>query len=189
MTHWKLLAVLAIMTFTVSPLQADALDERAAASQAAVQTFGAQLQGELMSAMQAGGPMQAIPVCRDRAPAIAADLSAETGWDIGRTSLKIRNPDNAPDDWERAVLEDFDAQQRAGVPATDLVRYEVVQEGDAQVFRFMRAIPTAGLCLTCHGSIPAGDIQHALEQFYPDDQATGYSEGEIRGAFTVIQRM
>lgn len=189
MPHWKLLAVLSIMTFTISPVQADALDERAAASQAAVQAFGTQLQGELMSAMQDEGPVQAIAVCRDRAPAIAADLSAETGWHIGRTSLKIRNPDNAPDDWERAVLEDFDAQRSAGVPAADLVHYEIVREGDEQVFRFMRAIPTAGLCLSCHGSTPVGDVKHALEQFYPDDQATGYSEGEVRGAFTVIQRM
>ncbi|MCA1791466.1 MAG: DUF3365 domain-containing protein, partial [Thioalkalivibrio sp.] len=44
-------------------------------------------------------------------------------------------------------------------------------------------------CLTCHGSDVGGDIKHALERLYPDDQATGYAEGDVRGAFTIIQRM
>jgi hypothetical protein len=188
MNKWNLVP-LAFALATAIPAHAESVDERVAASQAAVQTFASTLQGELQAAMQEGGPTRAIEVCNQRAPEIAAQISSETGWSVGRTSLKLRNPDNAPDEWERAVLLDFDAQRAAGVPASELSRHEVVEEGDGKAFRFMRAIPTAGICLTCHGSELGGDIKHALERLYPADQATGFSEGDVRGAFTIIQRM
>jgi len=179
----------ALALVAVIPAQAESVDERVAASQAAIQDFAGSLQGHLMEAMQEGGPTEGISVCRQVAPQIAEDISAETGWSVGRTSLKLRNPDNAPDEWERAVLEHFEARRAAGEPASELVYHETVQEDGEEVFRFMRAIPTGGLCLTCHGSELGGDIQHALERLYPEDQAVGYSEGDVRGAFTIIQRM
>ncbi len=188
MSNWKW-AILGIALAVPVHAHADSLEERVAKSQAAIQTFASTLQGHLQTAMQDGGPTKAIEVCQQRAPAIAAEISDETGWSVGRTSLKLRNPENAPDEWERAVLEDFDAQRAAGVPAAELSRYEVVEDGDQTVFRFMRAIPTGGLCLTCHGSELSGDIKHALERLYPEDQATGYSTGDVRGAFSIIQRM
>lgn len=188
MNRWKTLT-LAVALAAGVPAHADSVEERVAASQAAVQEFQSTLQGHLMAAMQEGGPTRAIEVCSQRAPEIAANLSSETGWSVGRTSLKLRNPDNAPDEWERAVLEDFDARRAEGVPAAELSRHEVIEEGDQKVFRFMRAIPTGGLCLACHGSELGGDIRHALERLYPADQATGYSEGDVRGAFSIIQRM
>ncbi|MEX0951911.1 MAG: DUF3365 domain-containing protein, partial [Gammaproteobacteria bacterium] len=44
-----------------------------------IQTFSKHLQSELQAAMQDGGPVNAIGVCKTRAPAIAAELSAN-GW-------------------------------------------------------------------------------------------------------------
>ncbi|TVP84886.1 MAG: DUF3365 domain-containing protein [Thioalkalivibrio sp.] len=188
MNRWKMIPV-AMALAAVAPAQAESVDERIAASQEAIQEFAQTLQGHLMEAMQEGGPTEAISVCRQVAPQIAEDISAETGWSVGRTSLKLRNPDNAPDAWEREVLEHFEARHAEGVPASELAYHETVQEDGEEMFRLMRAIPTGGLCLTCHGSEPSGDIQHALEQMYPEDQAIGYSEGDVRGAFTIIQRM
>jgi ketosteroid isomerase-like protein len=187
--HRSLALPLALALGLAASAQAGDVESRVAATQAALQEFGATLQGEMQAAMQRGGPTEAIAVCNQRAPEIASLISEQTGWAVGRTSLKLRNPNNAPDDWERAVLEDFDARRAAGTPPAELVHYEVVTEGDQSVFRFMRAIPTGGVCLTCHGdAIPEG-VQHALERMYPEDQARGYTEGQVRGAFTVIQRM
>ncbi len=192
MTKWNLvplsLALLLAAPSQAKEVPADDVEARIAASQAAIQTFGSTLQAHLQTAMQEGGPLQAIEVCQQVAPGIADEISAATGWSVGRTSLRLRNPDNAPDEWERTVLQDFERLQQAGQPAAELTRHEVFEQNDEAVFRYMRAIPTAGLCLTCHGE-PSGDIQHALERLYPADEATGYSEGEVRGAFTVIQRM
>lgn len=188
MGPWIVLPITLMLSFS-TPGGATGIEDRIAASQAALQEFGTRLQGELSAAMQAGGPVAAIEVCNQRASEIASEISAETGWTVGRTSLKLRNPANAPDEWERAVLEEFDARRAAGKPASDLTHHEVIENGGENVFRFMRAIPTAGICLTCHGTAHAGEIRHALETLYPEDEATGYSEGELRGAFTVIQRM
>ena len=190
MKYW---IVLALFAAPMIPLKALAdpvdLDARLAASQAAVQQLASSLQGELMAAMQRGGPIEAIDVCHQRAAALADDVSEATGIQISRTSLKLRSPANAPDEWERNVLMQFDAQRASGVPASDLTYFEAVGEGEEKMFRFMRAIPTAGVCLACHGEQLSSDIQHALERWYPNDQATGYQEGDVRGAFSVIQRM
>jgi len=56
----------------------------------------------------------AVSVCRTRAPEIAARLSAESGAVVGRTALRVRNPVNAPDDLQRAVLEQFSVELASG---------------------------------------------------------------------------
>jgi hypothetical protein len=145
------------------------------------------LKGELMQAMQAGGPVNAVGVCNLRAPAIAAELGALRGWEVGRTSLKLRNPANAPDEWERARLESFEQRKRAGEEPAQIEYYEVVEQDGKPVFRYMKAIPTAELCLTCHGEKIDPAVSAKLTELYPRDQARGYQAGDIRGAFTFIE--
>lgn len=199
MTNWKLAPLAAgLIAFSTIGGHAAAgnahddaeLQERISENREVIKQFASTLQGELMSAMERGGPTEAITVCSERAPEIAADLSAETGFDIGRTSLKLRNPDNAPDTWERLVLQGFEAQRASGVAADQLPpRFQVTEGDDGEQFRFMAAIPTGGACLTCHGSDIGSDVKHALERLYPEDEATGFREGDIRGAFTITQEM
>ena len=62
----------------------------------------------------------AIGMCQIVAPDIAASQSLASGWRVGRTSLKTRNPANAPDEWERMVLEDFERRKAAGEAAKTL---------------------------------------------------------------------
>ena len=52
-------------------------------------------------------------------------------------------------------------------------------------FQYMSAIPTQGMCLKCHGTSIDPKVQAKLKELYPRDQATGFSEGELRGAFVV----
>ena len=68
------------------------------------QKFQKTLKRELQSAIQAGGLKKAVDVCHIRAPEIAGQMSAETGWRIGRTSLKTRNENNAPTMQESDIL-------------------------------------------------------------------------------------
>ncbi len=151
-----------------------------------IKTFADTLKGELEAAMKAGGPTQAITICKERAPAIAADISARSGWEVGRTSLKTRNGAlNAPDDWERAVLVRFDARHAAGEPADTLAFGDVVETGGTRQLRFMKAIPTGDVCLACHGTQIAPEVAAALDQAYPEDQARGYKLGDVRGAFSL----
>ena len=168
---------------------AEDLGPRVEASKAAVMDLAKNLKGELQAAMKAGGPVAAITVCSERAPAIAAQQSALHQLAVGRTSLAFRNPGNAPDDWERMVLEDFERRRAAGEDPAKLVRFEVVDSAAGREFRFMKAIPTGAVCLHCHGSDLRPDVAARLDELYPQDRARGFQVGDLRGAFTVRQPM
>ena len=147
--------------------------------------LGSQLKSELTAAIAAGGPVSAIDVCHTRAPQIAARLSEESGAQVGRTALRVRNPANAPDATEREVLEQFSAELAAGKAQGPLEAVFEIDRGGQVERRYMRAIPTDALCLTCHGKSLAPEVAAAIARDYPGDQATGFEQGQLRGAFVV----
>lgn len=146
----------------------------------------------LKQALADSGPEGAITVCRDTAPMLSGELSRRTGWTVGRVSLKTRNPlIGQPDAWEQAVLRDFDERAVGGTNAAKLVAAEIVSEPDGDYFRFMQALPVKPLCLTCHGTertIPES-VRERLGREYPNDRATGYYAGQIRGAVTIKRKL
>ncbi len=146
--------------------------------------FSSHLKIELLEAIQARGPVNAIEVCSTRASEIAANLSQE-GWQVGRTSLRVRNPAHSADEFEQKVLEDFERRKNEGRDIKQLAYYKMTEVGEQSEFRYMKAIPTGELCLTCHGNDIAEPIINKLYQLYPNDKARGYKVGDIRGAFTL----
>lgn len=166
---------------------AESIEDRIAACRGVAMEFMSALKAELMKAMKAGGPAHAIHVCKGIAPEIAAHKSMETGWRVARTSLKVRNPANAPDAWERKVLESFEARRAQGENVKDLEHGEIVVENGKRSFRYMKAIQARGICLRCHGTNIDRSVADALQKFYPHDQASGFKLGDIRGAFTITQ--
>ena len=156
------------------------------AARAAVKDLGEKLRGELVAALKAGGPSTALGVCRTIAPAIADQASDAHGLDVGRTALRVRNAENAPNAFERRVLEEFVSKAEAGADIATLEHAETVDEGGKAVFRYMKAIPTAAEpCLACHGPNIAPQLKAEILGLYPADEATGFEAGELRGAFTV----
>jgi hypothetical protein len=179
--------VLLVVCFGVATLSADTpeeIDGRVTHSRQVVGLFADALVAELKWALEHGDPADAVKVCHVVAPELAKDLSDQYHWDIGRTSLKTRNPNNNPDAWERDVLNTFEKRKREGESIAGLEYYEETKDG----FRYMKAIPTKGLCLTCHGDNIPPEVQAKLDKYYPEDKATGFQVGDIRGAFTLIQR-
>ena len=162
-------------------------EERAAKSRAVVKAFAKRLKGELIGAMKSGGPVSAIAVCNSAAPAISEEASESSGWQVGRTALKLRNPANAPDDWERKVLERFEADIAKGADPKTLEHFETTTLDGRKVFRYMKAIPVGKPCLTCHGTDLKPELAAKIKELYPDDQATGFKLGQLRGAFTIVQ--
>lgn len=161
--------------------------ERAQKSRALSASYAKQLKSTLMSAIKEGGPEAAIGVCQTAAPAIAKEKDAASGWSVGRTALKLRNPANAPDPWELAVLGKFQDEIDQGADIATLEHYEEATKDGEPVFRYMKAIPTKAPCLTCHGSNVSQKVREKIDDLYPDDQATGFSLGDLRGAFTITQ--
>ena len=142
----------------------------------------------MQEAVAAKGVAGAIPVCKEQAPALIKEKRAETGWDIRRVSLKTRNPERGtPDLWEARQLADFDIRAASGEKPETLEKSEVVTIDGKQVFRYMKALPVSEVCLKCHGPAEGLDagLKAKLSESYPHDKATGYSQGQIRGALTV----
>jgi hypothetical protein len=150
-----------------------------------IKQFGSSLKGQLVSSMKEGGPVKAIKFCNLRAPGIANETAAQSGWEIGRTSLKIRSPGNTPDAWELGVLEQFEIRMASGADLATLDFSEVVETNGKKMFRYMKAIPTEKACLNCHAAKVSPEVEEQLKALYPEDKARGFNEGDIRGAFTL----
>lgn|GEM_PF-1098400 len=121
----------------------------------------------------------------DHAPEWAREISNMLEVDFSRTSLGVRNPANAPDDWERRQLETFAFLMDSGLDPDTFEMGEIVQEGEETVFRWMQPVRMMDTCLTCHGEAIDQRIKLLLAQEYPLDEAAGYSEGQIGGAYSV----
>ena len=147
--------------------------------------LGGALFAALSEALAESGPEGAISVCNEAAPEIAAGLAETHAMEIGRTALKVRNRANAPDPWERAVLEAFQARHDAGEPFAAMEASEVIVEDGARTFRWMKAIPMGAPCAACHGEAVAPSTLAAVAALYPEDEAVGFKVGALRGAFTV----
>lgn len=148
--------------------------------------FGGALKPRLKEALQNGGPVKAIDVCSKRAPEIARELSLETGWEVKRVSLKPRNSKTAkPDEWERVILQQFNERQARGESPEQMGHGEI-KDGR---FRFLKAQQVESVCLICHGKTITDPVRKALKLHFPNDKATGYSLGEIRGAFSLSREL
>lgn len=141
------------------------------------------LKGALQEAIKVGGPMAAIEVCNKQAPEIAAAKSQAHGFQMARTSLKPRK--RAPDEWETTVMQSFEERKAAGEDPMKIELAEIIVNPDeTKSIRYMKAIPTAEICLACHGADVEANLAAKIKELYPEDQATGYNVGDLRGAFT-----
>ncbi|MCH8543352.1 MAG: DUF3365 domain-containing protein [Alcanivorax sp.] len=144
--------------------------------------LGGALQQTLRDTIMAQGVEAGIDVCHVEAPEIAARLSAE-GWQVGRTALRLRSQDNAPTAWQHEqLLVMQDAPMQDGRPAEAM---RVVDQGGTNVFEYLRAIPMQDACMACHGPAIDESVLQTVAQRYPDDEATGFLSGELRGAFVI----
>ena len=142
----------------------------------------------MQSAVAEKGVAGAIPVCKEQAPALIQEKRRETGWEIRRVSLKARNTERGtPDLWEARQLADFDIRAAHGEKPDTLEKAEIVNIDGKQVFRYMKALPVGDVCMYCHGPADSldADLKAQLAKHYPNDQATGYAKGQIRGALTI----
>ncbi len=90
------------------------------------------------------------------------------------TSLKLKNPDNAPDEWERAGLEAFERGVKEIIELTTL-------NGEAYL-RLMRPMKTRRGCLKCHSKqgYKVGDIRGGVSISVPMVPYLALQNSEIR---------
>lgn len=161
-----------------------------------VMVTGQQAAGHLISTllarvtaeMQSAGPIGAIDVCQREAMALTESVTTEQQnvRAIKRTSLQVRNPKNRPDPAEQLALDHF----RELLVTADAAPKPFVQVGLKQgetEHRFYQPMFVAGACLLCHGSADTiqPEVAAAIRESYPEDQATGYNEGDWRGLIRI----
>ena len=146
---------------------------------------------KLKTALSTDGPLAAVSVCKEAAPSIANSLSAEHGVQITRVGTRVRNQKmGIPNVWQKEALTQFEERLAAGEKPADLEYWKVVETANGKrELHYAKAIAVQPQCLSCHGQ--AQDIPPALaekiRQEYPNDQATGYSAGKLRGAVVITK--
>lgn len=125
-------------------------------------------------AVQTQGPAQAIEVCATKAPQLAADIAAEHKLRIGRTSFKLRQPKNSAPTWAQPLIK---ARHDSQAIMTS-------EDGRMAVLSPIRIMEP---CLKCHGDDQAlaPGVKETLAKRYPQDQATGFKGGDLRGWFWI----
>lgn len=165
----------------VSGAAVEAAEARAAE---AAQDLVGTLLPELQGAMESGGVAAAIGVCAERAQELTAEVQGRhEGVRIRRTALRVRNPVNAPVDWERAWMEGAVGGEREIAPASEV---GVDEEGRGEL-RYLQPLVMGELCLKCHGPVEGIDpgVRAVLAERYAEDEAVGFALGELRGVVSV----
>jgi rubrerythrin len=152
----------------------DAQRAQVADADAAREAMFQRLLATLTDEIQRVGVAGAIGVCQTEAPRIAQAVGEERGVAIGRTSWRLRNPENTPPAWAVGLLQD----------RPDSARQVVADDGRVGVLHPIFIMPA---CVQCHGEPNdlAPGVAAALAQRYPEDEATGFSAGDLRGWFWV----
>lgn len=177
------LALLALAACAPKPEQPASNDIRAA-RQAAL-TFDQRMSREITARLdRAEDPVAVWLSYADNVPFWGKAVSDAAQMEFSRTALTVRNPANAADDWERQQMEQMSFLLDAGLDPDALEIAEIRTEGAETVFRWMRPIIVTETCLTCHGEAIPPRIKLLIGQEYPLDDAVGYAEGQLIGAYS-----
>jgi hypothetical protein len=139
---------------------------------------------QLKSTIQDQGVGEAIRYCNIAAYPLVDSLSKSYGASIRRTSLRIRNPEDAPDSLERMLLEAYAYNIENDQPLN-----ESIQEYDSKYLLYTKPIMIEGaLCLACHGSPGtnvSAETEDLIKSLYPDDNAMNHALSDLRGMWSI----
>lgn len=137
------------------------------------------LSSELKHALQTGGLPKAINYCNLNALGITDSISTKYNASIKRTSLNFRNVRNKPTEVEKEILTAFQTSydnQKGLTP--------VVKKSEKEM-HYYAPILVSQACLKCHGKQENIDQYDLIKNKYPNDLATGYIAGDLRGMWHV----
>ena len=138
------------------------------------------LKKTLVNAIKNKGLVGAVEQCNIEAPIISQNLSTKN-LKVSRIANKNRNPENKATPEQEQVLKFFEQEISLGKSPKKL--YKVVETQDS--IQYLKPIVTGKVCLACHGSNVSGELKAKIKKLYPNDLATGFKEGSLRGAFLV----
>jgi len=145
----------------------------------------AQLTAQLLQAIESNGPAGAIDFCKVNALPILKFVESKHAVTLRRTSYQPRNPVDTPNEEELPLLEAYAYNVENNIPSDPSI--QKIEQGE--VLLYTKPILLANsLCLSCHGD-PKKDIaletSAKLKELYPEDPATGYILGDLRGMWAL----
>ncbi len=183
----KIISLLSIITILFSSCQKDLTDkekeEYISKGKEIAQTTVKKLGSNLMKHMKEGGPQQAIPFCNATANPLTEEMAKKYSVSIKRTSLKIRNEENKPNEAEETILK----QYLASISNNEELK-PIVSKDKAGKVHFYAPIKLEAKCLACHGTIGKEvtvKTDSILKALYPNDKATGFKIGDLRGIVNI----
>jgi len=149
--------------------------------------FMKDLKSILINQIRTNGMLSAVSVCSDTAQVLTNNFGVQKGVYVKRVSLKNRNVNNAPDDFEKRVLNKFTLMQLNNELNDDSEYAEIVEEGEFKYLRYLKPILVQAECLNCHGSENdiSPEVEQLINQEYPNDNAVEYKIGDLRGAVSL----
>lgn len=141
------------------------------------------LMPKLQNEIQTNGLIAAAKFCHANALILTEEVNLYQieGLNVKRISLKQRNPANAPSVDEAKVLESMQKLlEQKKLPA-----YIVTEDTRAYTY-YKPLVIKKEACLMCHGDLSKNlELSQFLTEHYPEDKATGYKMGDLRGAIAV----
>lgn len=179
--------ILSILFLNCSENRKEVSEDQVIAMRATAVDFTKDLKSILIEQIQSNGVLQAVSVCSDTAQVLTNNFGLERGIYIRRVSLRNRNPNNFPDNFEKRILNKFELLHQNNELNSETEFAEIVTEGDYKYLRYLKPIIVQAECLNCHGSqtdiIP--EVKNLIAQNYPDDKAVGYKSGDLRGVLSI----
>jgi hypothetical protein len=140
------------------------------------------LGGELKAAMERGGVAEAVNYCNLNASGISETVGKKYNATIKRVTDKPRNPANAAIAQELAQLENW-----RGILAANTGQVVTKEETETERHFYM-PIKIDAFCTSCHGVVGETltvENQAIIAAKYPEDKATGYQAGDLRGLWHI----
>ncbi len=131
-----------------------------------------------------GGFEAAAQYCSMKAYPLTDSLANQYKVYLSRVSLKNRNPANEAKGLEKGLLEAYADAHENDIELNTNVQF--IRPGDSILYNKPIFI-ASNVCLNCHGSKDdiSSEIQQLLSAQYPNDKATGYKTGDLRGMWSV----
>ena len=139
------------------------------------------LGGELKNQMQTAGVMGALHFCSQNALTLTEQVAKESKTSIKRISINYRNPVNKANAEETTLLQEWEKLVKNGQP---LPSHKVVTISENSAMFYKPIVINNEACLKCHGNVE-GDLAKVIKATYPEDRATGYKMGDLRGMIAV----
>jgi hypothetical protein len=131
-----------------------------------------------LTAAKRDGLPAAIEACATAAPSLAKAASVD-GLTVGRARPTSRAIPPTPRSAGRP--RPWPASRPRSRPAPPSRGASWTATGPDGTTRYAEPLVIGPPCVTCHGAELSPEVKAALAARYPDDRATGYAQGDLRG--------